>query len=42
LETLAAAWAETGNFLQAVAVEEEARRQAAAWLQSAKQEGSLA
>ena len=42
LETLAAAWAETGDFPQAVAVEEEARHQAAAWLQSTKRRGSLA
>lgn len=42
LETLAAAWAETGDFPQAIAVEEEARRQAAAWLETTKHRGSLA
>jgi len=42
LETLAAAWAETGDFPQAIAVEEEARRRAESWLQAAYRSDSLA
>jgi len=41
LETLAAAWAETGDFPQAIAVEEEARRYAEAWLRTSRRAGSL-
>lgn len=42
LETFAAARAEAGDFFQAIAIEEQARQQAVAWLQATNRGDSLA